>query len=99
MARFRESVENATLADYDEVMEDRPYKLDQHAANYRKAQKSEPRCDECVHFFLQLVGGKTVCEIVRPVPEERIFPEWTCKFQSPDYEEFPLYKDGGDNAG
>lgn len=93
MATFREPVQDATLADYDEVMGDRPYKLDQHAADYRKAVRDEPRCDACVHFFLQLVGGKTVCEIVRPVPEERVLPEGTCKFQTPDYEQFPLYKD------
>lgn len=92
-ASFREPVSNATLADYDEVMGDRPYKLDQKAASYGPAT-SDHRCDRCMHFFLRKTDGMAVCEIVRPIPpdQEEILPEFRCKFFTEDGEDFPLYE-------
>ena len=92
----RAPVDKATLEDYEELMNMAPMKFDQYAANYHRAKAGEPRCDQCVHFFGRAgdikVNQYHVCEIVRPVPEEEILPEWTCKFTTADGENFPMYK-------
>ena len=92
-SQFREPVTSATLEDYQDVIADRPRKFDQHASSYHLAKGDEPRCDECAHFFQRHLDGYAVCEIVRPVPEEEIMPEWTCQFQTPDGQTFPLLKE------
>lgn len=90
---FREPVSDASMEDYEHLFADRPYKFDQQASNYHRATAQEPRCDSCMHFFQRKLDGHTVCEVVRPVPEEVIYPEFTCKFQTADGMKFPLYKD------
>lgn len=90
---FPVKFDNARMQDYQAVMEERPRKFDQKAANYHRAGQKEPRCDQCMHFFARHIDRRdTVCEVVRPVPEEAIDPSWTCKFQTPDGRRFPLYK-------
>jgi hypothetical protein len=79
------------MADYHRLMDDdRPVKFDQGASTYRKAN-GDPRCDQCQHFYQRFLDKYGVCEIVRPVPEEEIRPDWTCKFQTKDGKRFPLY--------
>jgi hypothetical protein len=83
----------ATMSQYESLMsKERPVKFDQHAANYRAAFDG-PRCDECIHFFTRHLDGSHVCEVVRPVPEEPILPEFTCQFQTADGKKFPLYSE------
>jgi hypothetical protein len=81
----------ASMEDYQEIMDTHPEKFDQNMARYRLAKLSEPRCDGCIHFFTRVTDNYHVCEIVRPVPDRGILPEWTCKFQTADGKEFPLY--------
>ena len=82
----------ATMAHYEQLMsQERPIKFDQQTSSYHLATQDEPRCDECLHFFGRHIDALQVCEIVRPVPEEPIRPEFTCKFQTPDGTNFPLY--------
>lgn len=91
---FREPVTDATMQDYRQMLEDRPYKFDQHAVDYKRAASGEPRCDGCLHYFEREIDQYHVCEILRPEPEQSIMPEFRCRFQTADGEKFPLYKDG-----
>ena len=84
--------EQASMEEYWLIIGLRPAKFDQKSSNYHLAKDDEPRCDECAHFFVRHLDGYNVCEIVRPVPEEPIWPEWTCQFQTPDGQQFPLMK-------
>lgn len=88
----RAPTDNATMDDYEELMNMAPMKFDAKASSYHKAKGNEPRCDECLHWFEREVDQYHVCEIVRPVPEEEIMAEWTCKFYTADGKKFPLYK-------
>lgn len=85
---------HADMDNYRDLLSIRPAKFDQHASNYHKANAEEQRCDECIHFFSRELDSYKVCEIVRPVPEEEILPEWTCAFSTVDGKTFPNYKGG-----
>ena len=89
---FRTKKELASMIEYEELMDLRPPKLNQNSSSYHLAVGDEYRCDECAHFFIRHLDGYAVCEIVRPVPEEQIMPEWTCMFYTPDGSEFPMFK-------
>ena len=82
----------ASLEEYEMIMELRPPKFDQTSSSYHLAIGDEYRCDECIHFFQRHIDGLFLCEIVRPVPEEPIQPEWTCQFYTAEGAKFPLFK-------
>lgn len=81
--------EQVTKREYDELMEDRPKKFTPGEVGYRDAQRGEPCCAGCMHYFVGLVMGRNVCEIMRP-PGEHVEPEYTCRFQTRDGKVFPL---------
>jgi hypothetical protein len=79
----------ATLKDYQQLMEDRPEKFTAEEVNYRAAD-SDHRCDTCMHFYTRYLDRHHTCEIFRPDDDASVRPEYTCSFQTPDGDQFPL---------
>lgn len=78
-----------TQAQYDEMIDDRPYKiLEASRVGYRKGE-GEERCENCFHFFVGKVAGRNVCEIFRPKNED-VNPDFVCDWWTEDGHRFPL---------
>jgi hypothetical protein len=90
---FEVDMPSAEMKDYEQLMEDRPRKFTARAAWYHQANKNEFMCADCIHLFTNDLDKYSVCEVVRP-KQDRIEPTWTCKFQTRNGKDFPLYKGG-----
>jgi hypothetical protein len=88
-ALHKKSASPATFEEYKEMVADRPVKFDGAQVNYHEAD-GEERCATCFHFFIGAVAGRNVCEIMRPVPEKSIDPEYVCDFVTTNGTNFPL---------
>ena len=81
----------ATLAQYKQLMDDRPIKFKPEDVDFRKDAEGYP-CAACVHWFHNPITSSMVCEVMRP--EDEIVPaDWTCVFFTRDYETFPKLYD------
>ena len=91
--------------EYETLVADRPQKFDEDQVNYRPANRSQFRCDRCLHYFTRITDNFGVCEIFRPTryarrrsPEEgypteeieEVQPEMVCDFFSADGSQYPL---------
>lgn len=90
---FEVDMPSAEMEDYYLLIADRPRKFTVRASSYHKAKENEFMCADCIHLFTNDLDKYSVCEIVRP-PEDRIEPTWTCKFQTRNGKDFPLYQGG-----
>lgn len=81
----------ATLADYHQLMDDRPVKFTPEQVSYSPKPKYAQVCDDCVHFFRGKTAKRNVCEIMRPTSDtESVAPCGWCRFYTNDYRTFPL---------
>lgn len=81
----------ATLADYHQLMDDRPVKFTPEQVGYTPRPKFKETCDACVHWFKSPAAKRAVCEIMRPRSEsESVAPYGWCRFWTEDYRNFPL---------
>jgi hypothetical protein len=82
-----------TLADYQELVADRPSKFAPADVWYQKAPEgSAIICAACIHFYHRAIDGFSVCEILRSPETDRtgVRPDWRCQFQTLDGDVFPL---------
>jgi hypothetical protein len=83
----------ATLEDYQELMEDRPRKFSPEEVAYEEAPKgSAIICAACIMYYRRAIDGLATCEIMRSeeTDTEGVHPNWRCRFQSLDGDQFPL---------
>jgi hypothetical protein len=90
--RSRWKMALATMAEYKELMTERPRKLTTEQVNYRRAD-GDMICAKCFHFYERRIDDRGTCELFRSpeTDEDGVKPYFTCDFFSPDGEEFPLY--------
>ncbi len=95
-AKKMKSIKQATWEEYEDMVADRPAKFDQTEVNYRDAKKGGYQCSGCKHFYVGVVAGRNVCEILRTVPEESIEPTWVCDFFNVNGKTYPLLDGRGE---
>ena len=78
-----------TMADYKELIEDRPAKMTEEESAYQDAEGKES-CGKCLHFFQRKIDGFGVCEVVRPDDDGPVEPDYVCDFFTVDGDVFPL---------
>ncbi len=83
-----------TLADYQELLKDRPFKWTDKDVAYRDADSFDMRCERCFHFYERRKDRFSVCEIMRSGKTDQVGvnPDYVCDFFSPDGNKFPLIK-------
>lgn len=82
-----------TFDEYKDLLEDRPTKFKVEQVEYQKASKDEPHCQDCAHFFVRRIDGFSVCEILRTDDDRGIFPNYRCRFQTDNGEDYPLLEE------
>lgn len=76
---------------YELLLEDRPMKLTEEQAGFKRGGGSEGgACGGCAHFYTNKALSRNVCEMVRTSDDSNIEAGDVCKFQTPDLEVFPL---------
>jgi hypothetical protein len=86
----------ADLAEYLEIIQDRPEKFDAEDVEYGPAPEgSAMRCASCQHLFTRRIDGFNVCEIFRDDESDSkgVFPDWRCRFWTVDGQVFPLLEE------
>lgn len=84
---------NAQFHDYKTLFEtdERPEKFSAREAGFQgPARRGMPTCGECIHWFMNPLTKRTVCEVVRLPNESNIRASSTCRFQTSDGNYYPL---------
>ena len=78
----------ATLAQYKQLMDDRPVKFKPEDVDFREDNDEGYPCAGCVHWYIGPMAQHQVCEVVRP-PSENVPWNYTCIFWTRDWENHP----------
>lgn len=86
----------ATREDVRLLMKDRPPKLTGDSSGLKRGGgTAERRCGNCFHLYSRFVGGRTVCEIVRPADDSSVQPGDVCRLWSHDGVRYPMLSGAG----
>ena len=78
----------ATLAQYKQLMDDRPVKFLPADVDFREDNLEGYPCAGCIHWYRGAVMEHDVCEVVRP-PNEQVPALYTCQFWTMNGSDFP----------
>lgn len=86
----------ATMADYESLFEpcERPRKFTAHEVGFTipAPGKTNYRCQDCFHYYVNAMRTRMVCEIFRPKDEQPVPPMGACRFWNRADGKFPLLR-------
>ena len=90
----QESNSLATKAQYESLLEDRPFKFEPEEVGYMERSDDAHCCCSCIHWFNNPARATNVCEILRLPDDGNIPAQARCRWWTPDGTWYPLVEEG-----